>query len=45
MTSDPLDSPSMRERLAGLRAALEAEPFAVAVAPASEVAPDPEQRS
>ena len=36
MTTDPLDSPSMRERLAGLRAALEAEPFAVAVSPAPE---------
>jgi ribosomal-protein-alanine N-acetyltransferase len=36
MTTDPLDSPSMRERLAGLRAALEAEPFSVAVSPAPE---------
>jgi ribosomal-protein-alanine N-acetyltransferase len=36
MTTDPLASPSMRERIAGLRAALEAEPFAVAVSPAPE---------
>ena len=39
MTTDPLDSPSMRERLAGLRAGLDAEPFAVAVSPAPEAGP------
>lgn len=32
MTTEPLDSPSMRERLAGLRAALDAAPFAGAAA-------------
>jgi [ribosomal protein S18]-alanine N-acetyltransferase len=31
MTTDPLESTSMRERLAGLRAALDAAPFAEAV--------------
>ena len=39
MTTDPLGSPSMRERLAGLLAALEAEPFAVDVSPAPEEGP------
>jgi hypothetical protein len=39
MTTDPLDSPSMRERLAGLRKALEAVPFAVAVSPAPDEGP------